>query len=80
MDITSAAASGSRIAALEALRDRLAVELDKCESARDVAALSNRFQDCLREISELRPEVTEKPSTSLDEVRKRREARLKKSG
>lgn len=74
------AALESRIAALEALRNRLAVELDRCESARDIAALSNRFQECLRDLAELKPDVIEKPATSLDEVRQRREARVKKTG
>ena len=69
------AARISRVEALEALRDRLAEEIDKCESARDIAALSNRFQDCLRELAEIAPEQTEKPLTDLDELRAKREAR-----
>lgn len=75
----SEAVTGTRIDALRALRNRLASEIDNCESSRDVAALSNRFQDVLREIDELAPQKIEKPETSLDEVRLRRESRLKKT-
>lgn len=76
MSLAESVSSG-RIASLEALRDRLAQEIDGCESSRDVAALSNRFQDVLREIDELRPPVVEKPSTPLDELRARRETARK---
>lgn len=76
MSLSESVSSG-RIASLEALRDRLAREIDGCESSRDVAALSNRFQDVLREIDELRPPVVEKPSTPLDELRARRETARK---
>lgn len=71
------AVDGGRTAALRALRDRLATEIDGCESSRDVAALSNRFQDVLREIDELEPPKVERPSTPLDELQRRRESNRK---
>ena len=79
MSLKDAAPQG-RLAGLRALRDRLAEEIDQCESSRDVAALANRFTDVLAQIDELDPQVIEKPKTALDELRSRREARTKKTG
>jgi phage shock protein A len=49
-DLKNAAASDDRLRALKALRDRLAVEIDDCESKRDMAALSLRFMDVVEQI------------------------------
>lgn len=51
--LVDAAASGSRLAALEALRGVLATRLAECDSNRDVAALSARFLEVLAQIEEL---------------------------
>lgn len=53
--LLSAAESGSRLTALRALRDRLALEIDTTASARDVAALSARLTDVLEQIEALTP-------------------------
>lgn len=79
MTLTESISKG-RVAALEALRDRLAAEIDNCKSPRDMAALSNQFQVVLKGLDELNPQKVEKPATSLDEVRLRRESRVKRSG
>jgi hypothetical protein len=76
----SDAAPGGRLAGLVALRERLAAEIDACDSSRDVAALSIRFMDVLAQIDELSAGDVDKPLTALDELRKRREARSKKTG
>lgn len=74
--LATAIASGSRLVALRALRDRLARDLDECESKRDVAALSQRLMDVLEQIDELGGGVKEKkPETRLDEFTKRLRAR-----
>lgn len=73
-------AQKGRLEGLQALRDKLASELDGCDSSRDVAALSRQFTDVLAQIQELTVVVEEKPKTALDELRKRREERAKKTG
>ena len=52
MSLSESVGSG-RLAGLTALRDRLASEIDQCDSSRDVAALSIRFMDVLKQIDEL---------------------------
>lgn len=70
--IVAAAVTGSRITALRALRDRLALDLDTCDSKRDVAALSQRLMDVLVQIDDLGGGTAEKkPETKLDEFTKR---------
>jgi hypothetical protein len=71
--LSEAAATGSRLTALRALRDRLAAEIDGCESARDVAALSRQLTDVLSQIDGLAP--PEQKGTPLDELAKRRTGR-----
>jgi hypothetical protein len=73
MTLVDAAASGNRIAALEALRDKLAQELDGCESSRDVAALAARLQSVLSELDTIAPPVD--AETPLDVLRARRAER-----
>ena len=76
MSLSEEAPKG-RLAGLVALRDKLAAEIDGCESSRDVAALANRFQDVLREIEELELPAMAKPKTPLDELNSRRQAKAK---
>ena len=67
-----------RLAGLVALRERLASEIDGCESARDVAALSIRFMDVLAQIDELDGSAAASaPSSPLDELRRKRAERSK---
>lgn len=51
----AAAATGSRLDALVALRDYLADALDQTMSARDQGTLSARYMECLAQIEELAP-------------------------
>jgi hypothetical protein len=76
MSLSEAAPEG-RLAGLVALRERLAQEIDGCESARDVAALSLRFMDVLVQIDELEggSSAASAPSSPLDELRRKRAER-----
>jgi hypothetical protein len=76
----SDAAPNGRLAGLVALRERLANEIDQCDSSRDVAALSIRFMDVLAQIDELNgpAAVSGAPVSPLDELRRKRAER--KSG
>lgn len=68
-------APGGRLVALIALRDRLAGDIDVCESARDVAALSQRYMDVLEQIDALEKLQPAKKGTGLDELERRRAER-----
>jgi hypothetical protein len=78
MSLSEAAPEG-RLAGLVALRERLAQEIDGCESARDVAALSLRFMDVLVQIDELEggSATASAPASPLDELRRKRAERSK---
>jgi len=67
----AAAANGSRRQALEALRDRLARDIDAA-SPNVVAQISAQFRATLKEIAEL---PDDKKVTTADELRDRRENR-----
>ena len=71
MSVSSAAASGVEREALVALRDRLAEEIDACDSGRDLAALSRQFVDV---VTRLGNSEDAKGGTVLDELSKRRAA------
>lgn len=74
------AASEGRLAGLVALRDRLAAEIDQCDSSRDVAALSIRFMDVLAQVEELQGGPVAGagvPVSPLDELRRKRAERSK---
>jgi hypothetical protein len=73
----SEAASEGRLAGLIALRERLAAEIDGCDSARDVAALSIRFMDVLAQVDELSggSAAVSAPASPLDELRRKRAER-----
>lgn len=70
----SVAVQQSRLHALRELRDRLAVDLDECGSARDVAALSQRLMDVLAQIDSVEKAGTAGERTALDELAARRKA------
>lgn len=79
MSLTEEAPKG-RLAGLVALRDRLAREVDDCESARDVAALSRQFTDVLLQIDELATDTESAPKTGKDMLEQRRKERAKRTG
>lgn len=74
MELLDAVRAG-RLKGLEALRDRLAQDLEGCESLRDGVAISRQLTDILAQIEELAAPLLEKPATPLDELRKRREVK-----
>lgn len=59
---------------LEALRDRLAREIDGCESARDISSLSKQLLDVVTKLGGLEPVEKQDRGTVLDELRARRQA------
>lgn len=71
--LSESAASGDRLATLRALRDLLAVQIEACDSLRDLAALSGRLQSVLDEITRLEPKKAE--GDGIDEIARRRAAR-----
>lgn len=79
MSLSEEAPKG-RLAGLVALRDRLAEEVDGCESARDVAALSRQFTDVLLQIDELSTNAESAPKTGKDMLEQRRKERASRAG
>ncbi len=71
--VAQVASLGDQLKTLEALRDRLAGAIDATTSARDVAMLSSRLTDVMKLIGEQVP----KSRTPLDELRERRETKLR---
>jgi hypothetical protein len=77
MSLSEAAPEG-RLAGLVALRTRLALQIDGCESDTAMAALSLRFMDVLAQIDELDGgSAASAPSSPLDELRRKRAERSK---
>lgn len=50
MNIVAAAVAGDRLETLKALRERIAQQIDSCESGRDMASLSKRLIEVMDEI------------------------------
>lgn len=50
MNIVAAAITGNRLETLKALRERIAQQIDSCESGRDMASLSKRLIEVMDEI------------------------------
>ncbi len=65
-------ATGDRLAILQALRDRLAADLDATRDPREVAALALRFTDVLAQIDQM---PTTQQVSAADEIAERRAAR-----
>ncbi len=63
-DITDAARNGTRADLLEALRDRIAAEVEAGVPARDLAALSRQLRDITAELADLKP----KEVSALDRI------------
>ena len=76
MDLLAVAQTGDRLATLAELRDRLAADLDDCNSARDVSSLSQRLMDVLGQIDAASRAAADKKGTPVDELLKRRAERL----
>lgn len=76
MDVSDALTSG-RAAVLRAQLARVAQEFDRCESLRDLKALSVEIRDIHRELDELEPPVAQRAKTPLDELNERRNSRRK---
>lgn len=74
MSLREVTETGVELDALRALRDRLASELDSCESSRDVAALSARLVEVLKRVAEVEAKVPAAKS-ALDEISDRRARR-----
>ena len=75
LSVSESAASGDRLAALEAVRDRLAGMLDETDDVRAVASLVAQLRMTLAEIAELSKGRGAK--SGLDELLERRAARSK---
>lgn len=71
-----------RAAMLDAIIRKLAINFDECESNRDLKAISVELREASREYEEIKaPEAsTNEPKTGVDELRARRERKLKQRG
>ena len=75
MSLVESASSGDRLAALEAVRDRLAGMLDETDDVRAVASLVAQYRMVLSEVAEL--SKGKGSGSDLDELLKRRKERAK---
>lgn len=75
MSLSETVAAGDRLKSLQALRDRLASQIDGTDSSRDVAALSQRLMDVLAQIDEVVKAQPESKGTVRDEVARKRAER-----
>jgi hypothetical protein len=71
--VSEGVTSGDRVAGLKALRDRLAADIDRTVSARDIPPLVTRLTDVLAQLDELAPETAAR-KTTLDELAAKRRA------
>ena len=74
MGLKDIARAGDNRVLLEALRDRLALELDSTDSANDVARLSQRLVEVVDKLG-VEPAQVEKKGTPLDELKARRQSK-----
>ena len=72
MSVSEAESTGNRLAVLEALRARLANEIDACESAKDLPALVLRMTDILTQLDSM---PSSEQVSAADEIAERRAAR-----
>jgi hypothetical protein len=77
-DLPAAARAGDRLETLRALRGVLALQIEATDSARDVAALSQRLMDVLAQIDACEKADPVREGTALDEVNARRAAKTSK--
>ncbi|HET6908316.1 MAG TPA: hypothetical protein VFH54_03175 [Mycobacteriales bacterium] len=76
--VLEAARSGDQLAALVALRDTLAAQIDSSRDPFGLPALAARLVQVLEQIAKLQPPV--RKGTALDELARRRSARGVASG
>ena len=70
------AATGDRLATLQAMRDHLAEQIDACESSRDTAALGRLLVDVLAQIDAIGgADGQSAEDRTFDELAKRRSGR-----
>lgn len=74
------ASASSRLEGLVELRRQLAVSIDLCENARDKATLSARFLDVVAAIADEEAKHVPTGVTGLDQLKARREQRMKERG
>ena len=71
--LSEAAATNSRRDTLVALRDKLAVAIESCDSGRDIAALSKRLMEVMGELDALPdPSAGKNPARRMREMVKSR--------
>lgn len=73
MSLKDSASSGDRLEALRDLRDLLARSIEDCDSLRDLASLSGRFQAVMDQIALI--EGPKEVGDGVDEIAQRRSAR-----
>lgn len=71
--LSESAAAGDRLQTLRDLRDLLALQIEACDSLRDLASLSGRLQAVLDQIAEIEPKKAE--GDGIDQLAQRRAAR-----
>jgi hypothetical protein len=72
MSLVGVTQTGDRLASLEALRDLLAVQIEQCDTFRDLAALTLRLTDVLEQIDTM---PAHREASAADEIADRRNAR-----
>ena len=69
-DLITATQNGDELEMLLTLREKLASELDTCESGRDIASLSKQYMDVSERIRELKKLKPKNRRTTFDDIRK----------
>jgi hypothetical protein len=72
VSISDAVATGNRVVALEALRARLAEEIDLCDSSKELPALVLRLTDVLTQLDSM---PSSEQVSAADEIAERRASR-----
>jgi uncharacterized membrane protein len=72
VSVSEAAESGKRSAVLEALRSRLAAEIDDCDNPKELPALVLRLTDVVEQLDSM---PTSEQVSAADEIAERRAAR-----
>lgn len=75
--LAEAAGSGDKLSTLEALRDKLARQIDASGSGRDVAALSRQLTDVMDRIEAEKAKAASSKGTTLEAIQRRRAERLR---
>lgn len=75
-NLVRAVKSGDKRATLIALRDKVAEQIDKCESGRDMAALSKRLTEIMADIEAL-PDPAAQKISKHDRLKRRNETKVR---